>query len=154
MTSFRFQDGDWRLAGTGKLERVSGTDLLLQHVDKIQNTDKQNPVNEYEIPFRYNPNYGQNLKFIRSLNPIFTVEDALQAVKNDIREMLIKYAQIQRNKQTLRLAPEETLVDASIITTLNKSNTDGVERYEIKYELELINAAGQSTNFEKTAFSR
>lgn len=146
MISFKFADGDWQLNGSGKLRRVSGPALLLQHIKKILETEKQNIINASSIPFRYNPQYGQNLSFIRNLVPIFTTEDARQAVQTDVRQTITKYAEIQAEKMKLDLDPSETLVDATVLALANKNESGNLA---ISYNLELVNANGETRQLEQ-----
>lgn len=147
MLSFKLDNGDFRLKGDGQLERISGVELLKQKVRKALFTNKENILNSGAIPFRYNPNYGQNVNYIRQLLPIFTSEDARQAVQSEIRNALLEYAKIQNTAIGYGLTADETLVDANVLASIVIDNS-AVKRVVIVYEAELITASGKTETFE------
>lgn len=147
MISFKLENGDFRLGGDGHFVRVRGVELLKQKIKKILYTNKENVLNVGAIPFRYNPNYGTDVNYIRQLMPIFTTEDARQAVQTEIRNVILTYANIQNSTIGYGLSPEETLVDATVVASVVVDNTVS-KRVIILYEVELVTASGKTETLE------
>ena len=66
MISFTVKERDWVLLPSRKLQVNSDYESIIQCLEKIFSTDKQNVINGTSIPFRYNPNYGNNLNYVRA----------------------------------------------------------------------------------------
>lgn len=147
MISFLFENGDYRLEGDGHFTRVTGVELLKQKIRKILFTNKENVLNAGGIPFRYNPTYGTDINYIRQLLPIFTSEDARQAVQNEIRNVILNYANIQNSTLQYGLSSEETMVDATVVASIVVENTPA-KRVVILYELEIVTASGKTESME------
>lgn len=147
MISFKLEDGDFILGGDGHFVRVSGVELLKQKIKKILSTNKENVLNFGEIPFRYNPNYGTDINYIRQLMPIFTIEDARKAIQTEIRNVILNYANIQSYTFRYGLSPDEMLSDATVIANVIVDNT-AVKRVIIMYEVELVTASGRTETLE------
>jgi len=133
MISLRFVENDWVLLSTGKVELISGLSRFRQSISKILKSDKENTINIGEIPYRYNPLFGTNIVFINVLNDILTIEDAIEATKAEVREAIIKYLEIQLEKQLLQLDDSEILADATVTALANRDTTTIPNRIVIIY---------------------
>lgn len=147
MLSFKLENGDFRLYGDGKLERIQGVSLLKQKIRKILYTNQENVLNAGSIPFRYNATYGTNVNYIRQLLPVFTSEDARKAVQSEIRNTILAYVKIQNTTIGYGLSADETLVDANVLASITVDES-AVKRVIILYEVELITASGKTETFE------
>ena len=148
MISFKFQNGDFSLDSHGGLQRVTGVDSLKQSIGKVLMTDKENILNEGEIPFRYNPDYGTNLNYIKQLSPIFTIDDAKKAVQEEVRSVLLDFAKTQTTKLKYGLTQDEIMADATITVTAAMAQSDGPKRILINFEVAVVSASGKTTNLE------
>ncbi len=148
MISLRFVDSDWVLLSTGKVELISGPNRFRQNISKILKSDKENTINIGEIPFRYNPLFGTNIVFINALNDILTIEDALEATKAEVREAIIKYLEIQLEKQLLQLDDSEILADATVRALANRDTTTIPNRIVIIYTATMEMKDGETITIE------
>jgi len=143
MTSFQVLDNDWVLNSSGRLQEVSGPTRLIQNFKKLLQTSKENAVNAGTIIFRYNPNYGTNLEFVQVLNKLLSIEEAVPAIKQEIKDAVILYTSIQSEKLKLELDPSEVLVDSTVLVTPELEVIDGIERIVIRYEIEIVTQDGE-----------
>jgi hypothetical protein len=148
MISFRFVDGDWRLAGNGRVQRATDSEVLNQDIGKILNTDKQNALNGTEIPFRYNEFYGHNINFVRALRNLTTVEATISAVKGEVKDALMYLMGLHVQKRRLGLSEAGQIADAEVIAYAERITENNIEKQVIKYNLKIATMEGNLTEVQ------
>jgi len=151
MISFTVKERDWVLLPSRKLQVNSDYESMIQGLEKIFSTDKQNVINGTSIPFRYNPNYGNNLNYVRALNPLIGVDEAVNAVRDEARETIINYTRIQKDKIARGLGDDGIIVDAVVDAFKTRVTEFGVTRDVIKWNAEINTRSGKTINREDTA---
>jgi hypothetical protein len=152
MISFTVQEHDWVILPSRKLRINSDHEAMIQGLEKIFSTDKQNVINN-SIPFRYNPNYGNNLRYIKALNPLLGVEETVNAVRDEVRDTIINYTRIQKDKIARGLGDDGIIVDAVADAYQIRINEFGVTRDIIRWTLEINTRSGKVISKEDTAFA-
>lgn len=151
MLSFTVQERDWVILPSRKLRVNSDYESMIQGIEKIFSTDKQNVINGSNIPFRYNPNYGNNLNYVRALNPLLGADETVNAVREEARDTIINYTRIQRDKIAKGLGDDGIIVDAVVDAEKVRVNEFGVIRDVIKWTAEINTRSGNTINKEATA---
>jgi hypothetical protein len=153
MVSFTVKEHDWVILPSRKLRVNSDYESMIQGLEKIFSTDKQNVINGNSIPFRYNPNYGNNLRYIKALNPLLGVQETVNAVRDEVRDTVINYTRIQKDKIASGLGDDGIIVDAVADASKVRITEFGVTRDVIKWTLEINTKSGKVINKEDTAFA-
>lgn len=151
MISFTVQDKDWVILPSKKLRQNSDHESMIQGIEKIFTVDKQNNINSSQIPFRYNPNYGNNLNYIKALNPLIGVDETINAVRDEARDTLINYARIQKDKIAKGLGDDGIMVDSKVDASKVRVSDYGIERDVIQWSAEINTKSGNTINKEGTA---
>lgn len=137
MITFKMEDGDYVINSAGRLTREEGFGILQKNINKILRTYKESAYNS-SILFRYNPNYGVNIPFLRALNGINTEADQITAIQDDLTETVLYYDKLQREKIKYGITNDSLMSDSDITVYSVEETSGGIRRKVIKYDVEVV----------------
>ncbi|MEO0074798.1 MAG: hypothetical protein ABIK31_01630 [candidate division WOR-3 bacterium] len=142
MITFKFQNGDFSIDASGKLETVTGFEILRKNINKLLSTYKESSANTMMYN-RYNPNYGHNIPFLRSVLVTSTQEELISSIQDELNSCILYYTNnIQPEKQSIPGFTADSYLKDADVTVYPSEEDNGYAKIPIiRYEVEIVSAA-------------